>query len=130
MRRSGAVVSISSDAGFGEHRLADYGAMKAGVMAFSRTIAKEYGHYGVRSNAICPGMVIPDADAIGDGSLWQGQTPEMREDLARSVERGIPLRHRPEAVDIAWTAVFLASSRARMLTGQVVSVSGGFAMPR
>ena len=54
-RRAGAIVSIASDAGFGEFRMGDYGPMKAGVMAFARIIAKEYGRYGVRSNTVCPG---------------------------------------------------------------------------
>ena len=59
-RRSGSIVSISSDAGFGEFRMGDYGPMKAGVMAFMRTIAKEYGRYGIRANTVCPGLVIPE----------------------------------------------------------------------
>jgi NAD(P)-dependent dehydrogenase (short-subunit alcohol dehydrogenase family) len=128
-RRDGAVVSISSDAGFGEFRMADYGAMKAGVMAFMRTIAKEYGRYGIRANTVCPGLVIPEPDAIGELSLWQTDT-KMGESQIRNIESGIPLRRRSEAVDIAWTVVFLASAQARQLTGQVLSVSGGFAMPR
>jgi NAD(P)-dependent dehydrogenase (short-subunit alcohol dehydrogenase family) len=128
-RRDGVVISISSDAAFGEFRMADYGAMKAGVLAFTRTIAKEYGRYGIRANAVCPGLVLPEADAIGEGSLWQ-QDIGMGERQVANIEAGIPLRRRSEAVDIAWTVLFLASSRARQLTGQVVSVSGGFHMPR
>ena len=128
-RRAGAIVSIASDAGFGEFRMADYGAMKAGVMAFTRTIAKVYGRYGIRANAVAPGLVIPESEAIGEGSLWSidiGMGPKE----IQNIERGIPLRRRSEAVDIAWSVVFLASERARQLTGQVVSVSGGFVMPR
>lgn len=128
-RRDGAIVSISSDAGFGELRMADYGAMKAGVMAFTRTIAKEYGRYGIRANTVCPGLVIPEPEAIGEGSLWQTDI-NMGDPQIKSIEAGIPLRRRPEAVDIAWSVVFLASAQARRLTGQVISVSGGFAMPR
>lgn len=128
-RRAGAVVNIASDAAFGEFRMADYGAMKAGVLAFTRTIAKEYGRYGVRANAICPGLVIPPEDEIGEGSLWAGN-PGFGEKEIRNIEAGIPLRRRSEAVDIAWSVLFLASERARQLTGQVLSVSGGFAMPR
>jgi NAD(P)-dependent dehydrogenase (short-subunit alcohol dehydrogenase family) len=128
-RREGAIVSISSDAGFGEYRMADYGAMKAGVMAFTRTIAKEYGRYGIRANSVCPGLVIPEPDAIGEGSLWQVDI-KMGETQIRNIEAGTPLRRRSEAVDIAWAVAFLASARARQLTGQVLSVSGGFAMPR
>jgi 2-hydroxycyclohexanecarboxyl-CoA dehydrogenase len=128
-RRDGAIVSIASDAGFGEFRMGDYGPMKAGVMAFSRTIAKEYGRYGVRSNAVAPGLVIPAPDSIGDGSLWQADVGFGDKEIA-DMEKAIPLRRRPEASDIASTVAYLASAKARMLTGQIVSVSGGFAMPR
>ena len=128
-RRNGAIVSIASDAGFGEFRMADYGAMKAGVMSFTRTIAKEYGRYGIRANAVAPGLVIPEKDAIGEGSLWSIDIG-MGEKEIQNIESGIPLRRRSEAVDIAWSVLFLASARARQLTGQIVSVSGGFAMPR
>jgi 2-hydroxycyclohexanecarboxyl-CoA dehydrogenase len=128
-RREGAIVSISSDAGFGEFRMADYGAMKAGVMSFMRTIAKEYGRYGIRANSVCPGLVIPEPDAIGEGSLWRADI-KMGESQIKNIEAGIPLRRRPEAVDTALSVVFLASAPARMLTGQLLSVSGGFQMPR
>jgi 2-hydroxycyclohexanecarboxyl-CoA dehydrogenase len=128
-RRQGAIVSIASDAGFGEPRMGDYGPMKAGVMAFGRIIAKEYGRYGIRSNTVCPGLVIPEADAIGAGSLWQADTGFGDRQIT-DMEKATPLRRRPEAIDIANTVVWLASAPARMVTGQVVSVSGGFNMPR
>ncbi|MPY93103.1 MAG: SDR family NAD(P)-dependent oxidoreductase [Acidimicrobiia bacterium] len=128
-RREGAIVSISSDAGFGEFRMADYGGMKAGVMSFTRTIAKEYGRFGIRANTVCPGLVIPDEGAIGEGSLW-AKDIKMGPSQISNIESGIPLRRRSEAVDIAWAVLFLASAQARQLSGQVLSVSGGFAMPR
>lgn len=128
-RREGAIVSISSDAGFGEFRMADYGGMKAGVMSFTRTIAKEYGRYGIRANTVCPGLVLPEEGTIGEQSLWAIDT-KMGDSQIRNIESGIPLRRRSEAVDIAWSVVFLASAQARQLSGQVLSVSGGFAMPR
>ncbi len=128
-RREGSIINISSDAGFGEFRMGDYGPMKAGVMAFSRTIAKEYGRYGIRANSVCPGLVIPEPDAIGEESLWQQDIGFGEAEIA-NMEAGTPLRRRSEAVDIAWTVLFLASKQARQLTGQVLSVSGGFAMPR
>jgi len=128
-RRDGSIVSISSDAGFGEFRMGDYGPMKAGVMAFMRVIAKEYGRYGIRANSVCPGLVIPDADSIGADSLWQ-QDIGMGEREVANITAGTPLRRRSEAVDIAWAVVMLSSAQARQLTGQVLSVSGGFAMPR
>jgi NAD(P)-dependent dehydrogenase (short-subunit alcohol dehydrogenase family) len=128
-RRDGVIVSIASDAGFGEFRMGDYGPMKAGVMAFGRIIAKEYGRYGIRANTVCPGLVIPDPDAIGEGSLWQVDIGFGDKQIA-DMEKATPLRRRPEAIDIANTVVWLASAPARMLTGQVLSVSGGFNMPR
>lgn len=128
-RRTGAIVSVSSDAAFGDYRVADYGAMKAGVLSFTRSIAKEYGRYGVRANAVTPGMVIPDPAHIGEGSFWSVETglgPAQIDDI----EARTPLRRRTEAADVASTVLFLASERARQLTGQVISVSGGFQMPR
>lgn len=128
-RRAGTIVSIASDAGFGEFRMGDYGPMKAGVMAFGRIIANEYGRYGIRSNTVCPGLVIPEPDAIGEGSLWQADIGFGDKQIA-DMEKSTPLRKRPEAIDIANAVAWLASEPARMLTGQVVSVSGGFNMPR
>ena len=128
-RRDGSIVSISSDAGFGEFRMGDYGPMKAGVMAFMRVIAKEYGRYGIRANSVCPGLVIPDPDDIGEQSLWQ-QDIGMGEREVANITSGIPLRRRSEAIDIAWAVLMLSAAQARQLTGQVLSVSGGFAMPR
>ena len=128
-RRDGSIVSISSDAGFGEFRMGDYGPMKAGVMAFMRTIAKEYGRYGIRANSVCPGLVLPDPEQIGEQSLW-AQDIGMGEREVANITSGIPLRRRSEAVDIAWAVLMFSSAQARQLTGQVLSVSGGFAMPR
>ena len=86
-RRSGAVVSIGSDAGrMGEFREAVYGACKAGVMALSKSLAREYGKFGLRFNVVCPGTTMPDSDdEISATSMWNEghvkswNTPEMRE---------------------------------------------------
>ena len=128
-RRAGAIVSISSDAGFGEFRMGDYGPMKAGVMAFSRTIAKEYGRYGIRSNAVCPGLVIPAATpsataACGrptSGSATRRSATWRRRSRCASVRR-------PTTSPPPWPT--WRPRQARMLTGQVVSVSGGFSTCR
>jgi 2-hydroxycyclohexanecarboxyl-CoA dehydrogenase len=128
-RRSGSIISIASDAGFGEFRMGDYGPMKAGVMAFTRIIAKEYGRYGIRANTVCPGLVVPEPGTIGEGSLWNNDIG-FDDKVIADMERAAPMRTRPTANDIADTVAWFASNRAGMLTGQVVSVSGGFNMPR
>jgi 2-hydroxycyclohexanecarboxyl-CoA dehydrogenase len=138
-RREGVVISLSSDAAWGEPRMGDHGAMKAGILGFTRGLAKEYRGFGIRFNAVSPGLVIPQAsDAIGEGSVWSlctGSDPstvsaDFGEREIRSIEAGIPLRRRSTAQDVAWSVVFLASAWARQLTGQVFCASGGFGMPR
>jgi 2-hydroxycyclohexanecarboxyl-CoA dehydrogenase len=128
-RRSGSIIFISSDAAFGDYRVSDYGAMKAGLLTFSRSIAKEYGRYGIRANAITPGMIPPDPADIGAGSFWSVDTG-LGEKEKEDLDNRTPLRRRTEAMDVAWTTLFLTSARARQLTGQLISVSGGFQMPR
>ena len=73
--------------------------------------------------------MLPEPDAIGEGSLWQADIGFGDKQIA-DMEKSTPLRKRPEAIDIANAVAWLASEPARMLTGQVVSVSGGFNMPR
>jgi NAD(P)-dependent dehydrogenase (short-subunit alcohol dehydrogenase family) len=104
-RRDGAIISIASDAGFGEPRMADYGPMKAGVMAFARIIAKAYGRYGVRSNTVCPGLVLREPGAIGAGSLWRGDVGFGDTQIA-DIEKATPMRRRPDAFDVAAAVVW------------------------
>src|SRR5262249_58794586 len=72
-RKRGAIVSMGSDAGrIGEFREGVYGACKAGVIALSKSIAREVGKFGVRLNVVCPGMTMPATDdEIGGLSMWQ-----------------------------------------------------------
>jgi NAD(P)-dependent dehydrogenase (short-subunit alcohol dehydrogenase family) len=75
VRRRGSIVSIASDAAQGVPNQSVYGAMKAGVAAFTRAIAKEFGRYQIRANAISPGVVFPQSGDAGDKSVWsQGKT--------------------------------------------------------
>lgn len=128
-QRGGAIVSVASDAGFGMTHTSEYGAMKAGVMSFSRSIAIEYGRYGIRSNAVAPGLVIPKPEDMGGASFWNEGIGYTEKEIG-ALEAQVPMRERPTAEDVAAAAVFLASEPARMLSGQVLSVSGGFMMPR
>ena len=131
-RNSGAIVSIGSDAGrMGEYREAVYGACKAGVMALSKSLAREYGRNGIRFNVVCPGTTMPDSDEqFGEDSMWSGthlkswNTPEMRERIGKAY----PLRRVATPDDLAPAVVFLASDAARFITGQTLSASGGYTM--
>jgi 2-hydroxycyclohexanecarboxyl-CoA dehydrogenase len=128
----GALVYIASDAAFGEIRQGIYGASKAGIVALARTTAKEHGRHGIRSNVACPGLVIPSGpEAVGATSLWAGGQDAIFND--RQVDymlKATPLRRLTTAEDIAGTVLWLASpTAARQVTGQVISVSGGYAMP-
>ena len=134
MREAGAgsVVFISSDAAFGEIRQGIYGSTKAGLIAIARTVAKEHGRHGIRSNVVCPGLVIPESsDAVGASSLWAvGRDNVFNEKQIESLKAGIPLRRLTGAEDVADAVVFVSSDRAaRQITGQVLSVSGGYSMP-
>ena len=131
-RKAGAIVSLGSDAGrMGEFREAVYGACKAGVIALSKSLAREVGRHGIRLNVVCPGMTIPASDEdIGGLSMWTADanrafsTPEMQARIAKAY----PLRRVGKPEDVAPTVVFLASSAAAFITGQTVSVSGGYTM--
>jgi 2-hydroxycyclohexanecarboxyl-CoA dehydrogenase len=129
-KNTGAIVSISSDASrSGEPREAVYGGVKAAINSFMKTIAKENGRYGIRCNVVCPGVTLPQgADEIGNISMWTKTdsffTPEQFEKIAKS----LPLRKLGRAEDTANAVVFLTSSAAGYVTGQVLSVSGGYTM--
>jgi len=131
-RQAGAIVSLGSDAGrMGEFREAVYGACKAGVIALSKSLAREVGRHGIRLNVVCPGMTIPaDDEEIGGLSMWASEanrawnTPEMRARIAKAY----PLRRIGRPEDVAGAAVFLASDAASFITGQTLSVSGGYTM--
>jgi 2-hydroxycyclohexanecarboxyl-CoA dehydrogenase len=131
-RRSGAIVSLGSDAGrMGEFREAVYGACKAGIMALSKSLAREVGRHGIRLNVVSPGMTMPDSgEEVGPESMWANEanrawnTPEMRARMAKAY----PLRRLGTPGDVANAVVFLASPAAGFITGQTLSVSGGYTM--
>ena len=131
-QKKGAVVSIGSDAGrIGEFREGVYAACKAGVMGLTKTLAREVGKHGIRLNGVCPGTTMPSSEEeIGETSMWIGtfgkgwNTPEMRERIAKTY----PLRRVGRPEDVANAVVFLASDAASFITGQTLSVSGGYTM--
>jgi len=128
----GAVVFISSDSAFGAVRQGIYGSTKAGLISLARTVARENGRHGIRSNVVAPGLVLPDEDAEpGPHSVWAGGrdaifTPEQ----ADYVLRQQPLRRPTTAADVANAVLWVSSPlAARQVTGQVIAVGGGSSMP-
>ncbi len=119
----GKIINIASDAGrVGSSGEAVYSACKGGVIAFSKTLARELGRKGIIVNTVCPGPSDTPlfADFAGEG--------EAGKKLRASLERSIPLRRLGTADDIAGIVTFLASSEADFIIGQTISVSGGLTM--
>jgi 2-hydroxycyclohexanecarboxyl-CoA dehydrogenase len=131
-RKGGAIVSLGSDAGrIGEFREGVYGACKAGIMALSKSIAREVGKFGIRLNVVCPGMTMPQGDDdVGGLSMWNApenrawMNPEMKARMAKAYA----LRRVGRAEDVTGAVLFLASDQASFITGQTLSVSGGYTM--
>ena len=119
----GRVVSIGSDAGrVGSSGEAVYAGAKGGVIAFTKTLAREVARAGVTANTVCPGptdtpMLRAMADASADGAKLLG-----------ALERAVPMRRLGQPEEIAAAVTFLASERAGFITGQTLSVSGGLTM--
>ncbi len=130
-RKQGAIVSISSDASRqGEPREAVYGAMKAGVNSFMKTIAKENGRHGIRCNVVCPGVTIPAEDSqVGANSMWVNRDSMFTAEQLGQIAKALPLKKIGRPEDVAGAVLFLASGAvAGHVTGQVLSVSGGYSM--
>ena len=130
-RKYGKIISIGSDAGrMGEYREAVYAACKGGIIAMSKSLARELGRYSINVNVVCPGVTVPEnPDYAGEMSMWKGPmaqvfTPEAQEKAAKAY----PLRRLGKPEDVASTVVFLASDSASFVTGQTISVSGGYTM--
>lgn len=116
-QKSGKIVNIASVVGLmGNIGQANYAASKAGIIGFTKAMAKELGSRNIRVNAIAPGFI--------QSRMTEAMTPEAREQLFRL----IPLGCLGEPSDVAAAAAFLASDAARYITGQVLQVDGGLLM--
>jgi 2-hydroxycyclohexanecarboxyl-CoA dehydrogenase len=117
-RGGGAVVNLGSDAGrVGSSGEAVYSAAKGGVIAFTKSLAREMARHQVRVNCVCPGPTDTALFASFAG-------PKLREALTKA----IPFRRLGQPADVANVVAFLASDEASFVTGQTVSVSGGLTM--
>ena len=127
----GSIVSISSDASrMGEFKEAVYGGCKAAINSFMKTIGRENGRHGIRCNVVCPGVTVPkEPEQIGEKSMWRSTQGLFSEEQMEKIARGYPLRKVGRPDDIATAVVFLSSSAgAGHITGQILSVSGGYSM--
>ena len=118
----GRIVNIGSDAGrVGSSGESVYAGAKGGVIAFTKTIAREAARAGVTANVVAPGPTrTPMLASMAEG--------EKGARLVEALERAVPMRRLGEPEDIAVAVAFLASERAGYITGQTLSVSGGLTM--
>lgn len=113
-QRSGSIINMSSVVGVsGNAGQCNYSASKAGLIGLSKSIAKEMGPRGIRSNCIAPGFIATD------------MTEALPENLRQEWEKQIPLRRGGQPEDVAKVALFLASDLSSYVTGQVINCCGG-----
>ncbi|MBY8883172.1 3-oxoacyl-[acyl-carrier-protein] reductase [Actinacidiphila acidipaludis] len=113
-RKSGSIVNISSVAGvYGNATQTNYAASKAGIIGFSRSLAKEVGRYGIRANVVAPGFIETD------------MTADLNEKVRKQALTSIPLRRLGRAEEVADLVSFLASERSSYITGAVLQIDGG-----
>lgn len=116
-QRSGRIISIASVIGLiGNAGQCNYGASKAGVIGFTKCVARELASRGITANAIAPGFIET------------AMTAALGEEVRQQLQKQIPLGTLGQPEDVANAALFLASPLARYITGQVISVDGGMAM--
>ncbi len=120
-RGSGSVVSMASDAGrVGSSGEAVYSACKGGIIAFTKTVAREMARQGINLNVVSPGPT--------DTPLFQKAMAEGNPKLGAALIRAIPMRRLAEASDHAGMIALMCSDEAKFITGQVISISGGLTM--
>lgn len=119
----GRVICIASDAGrVGSSLEAIYSGAKGGLIAFTKTIAREVARNGITANALCPG---PTETPLLSGIAGEGGDVQK---VVESLRRAVPMRRLGQPDDIAPAVAFLASEEAGFITGQTLSISGGLTM--
>lgn len=112
-QRSGSIINMSSVVGVsGNAGQANYSASKAGIIGFTKSIARELGSRGIRSNAIAPGFIITD------------MTAKLPDEVREEWIKGIPLKRGGTPEDVANVCIFLGSELSSYVSGQVINVCG------
>jgi 3-oxoacyl-[acyl-carrier protein] reductase len=115
--KKGRIINMSSVIGIlGNAGQANYAASKGGIIAFSKSLAREFASRGITVNAIAPGFIQTK------------MTEVLSEDVKNNILKQIPLGRFGTPLDIAECALFLASDKASYISGQVIQVDGGMAM--
>ncbi|MEV5241990.1 3-oxoacyl-[acyl-carrier-protein] reductase [Streptomyces cinnamoneus] len=113
-RRTGSIVNVSSVAGvYGNAGQTNYSASKAGIIGFSRALAKEVGRYGIRANVVAPGFIDTDMTSV------------LSESVKEKALETIPLKRLGRADEVADLIAYLVSDRAAYVTGSVMQIDGG-----
>lgn len=116
-QRSGRIINLASVVGLmGNAGQSNYAASKAGLIGFTKSVAREFASRGITVNAIAPGFIETDMTAV------------LKEEIKTALLKNIPLNSFGCADDIAGAALYLASPAARYVTGQVLTVDGGMVM--
>ena len=115
-KTAGSIVNMSSIAGLSSQGTISYAASKSAVLGITRAAARELGRFGIRVNAICPGVIeTPMTESLPDFAL-------------KPLVQATPLGRIGNPADIASTALFLASDESSFITGQWISPNGGLVM--
>ncbi|MDP2922870.1 MAG: 3-oxoacyl-[acyl-carrier-protein] reductase [Candidatus Omnitrophota bacterium] len=116
-QKKGCIINMSSVSGIvGLARQTNYSASKAGIIGFSKALAKEVAAYNIRVNAVCPGFINTEIVA------------SLHENIKKEILNTIPVKRLGEVDEVANLCVFLASDKANYITGEVIKIDGGLAI--
>ncbi len=128
-RKHGKIINIVTDAArVGQEREVNYSAAKGGVISFTKSIAREVGKHNINVNAVSPAATNSPMRQEAVRRLAEKIGDEKVREREEKIRRAYPLRRIGESEDVAKLVLFLASNASRHITGQIVSVNGGYAM--